>query len=189
MTDTSTTHPDDCRMCEAGEPMAHNYEPPVDGPEYPFIPLTGLVHDNSETVTDYAFMRHRSPGRGVTSVTDRDNTIALGDVYPNLGYTHHQWHDVNPDGQRSRFDMIVNRTGHVVYLFHTEYFTRVACRTGGWCHSYASYYVLVTKNGEPTTDDPLPFCDEHTDTVVKAAARHDNVHVHKSERLFVGQHD
>lgn len=191
--DTITTHPDDCRMCEAGEPMEHTYEPPGDGPEYPFIPLTGLVHDNSETVTDYAFMGHRSPNRGVVSPGLRDRTIDTARRFLR-GYTHYQWTDVNQGnsagwgaGQRCRFDMLVNADGTVVHLFHTEYFTRVACGVGDWCYSYATHYtVVVDSDGKPS--DKVPYCDEH----VREMRR--NIHglpmrLHLSEPLIIGQHD
>lgn len=153
------------------------------------------VRDNSETVTDYAFMRHRSPDRGVVTPQERDNAIAVAAKYfP--GYSHYQWHDVNQGnrqgwgaGQRCRFDMIVNADGQVVDLFHTEYWTRVACHTGGWCHSYAAHYALVTMDGEPTTDGPLPYCDEHIRTIRETAERRADVTLHLSERLLVGQHD
>lgn len=145
------------------------------------VEIPADVRDNSQTVTDYAFMKHRSPNRGMETTVYRDSTLINADLF---GYSHYQWHDTNQrTGQRCRFDMVVNRAGHVVHLFHTEYFTRVACHTGGWCHSYAEYYALAFKDGEPTTDGPLPYCGEHLRTL------HRDLTVVTSERLIVGQHD
>lgn len=146
-------------------------------------PATTL--DNSETVTDYAFMRHRSPDRGVTTPTERDRAIAVALRYL-PGYRHFQWHDTNQrSGQRCRFDMIVRPDGTVTDLFHTEYFTRVACAIGDFCPSYAAHYAVVVKDGKPTTDGPLPYCDEHLSVIEREAEQS----VARSERLFVGQHD
>lgn len=156
-------------------------------PEYPVVPLTGLVHDNSETVTDYAFTRHRSPGRGVVTVKARDNNLGMYDRGVLIG-TVHTWYDTNQlSGQRGRFDKVVRDDGTVVHLFHTEYFTRVACGVGDWCHSYATHYtVVVDEDGKPS--DKVPYCDEHLHDLRR------NLHglpmrLHLSERLFVGQHD
>lgn len=142
------------------------------------------VRDNSETVIDYAFMRHLWPGRGVIGPAGRDQQIRVAREYLSHMYIIYSWLDVNPDGQRCRFDMIVNRkTGAVSYLFHTEYFTRVACHTGDWCYSYATHYALVLKDGQPTTDDPLPYCAEHLHSLARELT------VIKSEPLLIGQHD
>lgn len=182
MTDTLTEHPADCQYCAAGEGMAHTYEPPADA----VVEIPANVRDNSETVTDYAFMRHLSPGRGVVGPVGRDRENRVKRDYLSHRYTYYAWSDVNANGQRCRFDMWVeNETGQVVNLFHTEYFTRVACHTGGWCHSYATHYALVIKDGEATTDDPLPYCDEH----LRYIEREDGLTVHRSERLLIGQHD
>jgi hypothetical protein len=183
MTDTLTTHPDDCRMCEAGEPMAHNYEPPVDTLT---VEIPALVRDNSEAAIDYAFRRDMAQTTWpYHSVDTRKAEIRRVSMFPSLRLTHYTWQDVNPDGQRCRFDMIVDRHGIVVNLFHTEYFTRSYCATGGFCYSYATHYALVIKNGEPTTDGPLPYCDEHLHRIERQA----DLTVIKSERLLVGQHD
>src|SRR5688500_17392880 len=147
------------------------------------VPLA--VRDNSETVTDYAFMRHRSPDRGVRNDWKRDQDPRTCRTHPSHAADIHSSSYLNPDGQRCRFDMVVNRDGVVVSLLHTEYFTRVPCHTGGWCHSYATHYALVVKDGEPTTDDPLPYCDEH----LRFIEREDGLTVHRSERLLIGQHD
>lgn len=149
------------------------------------VEIPADVRDNSETVTDYAFMRHQGPGRGVTSVQTRDNSLRNVEAFPVLRYTLHQWHDVNPDGQRCRFDMIVNRSGHVVYLFHTEYFTRVPCILHE--HYYATRYACVTgTGGAPTT--AAPYCDECM-RVMHRATETEGGTVHMSARLLVGQHD
>jgi hypothetical protein len=153
------------------------------------VEIPAHVRDNSETVTDYAFMGHRSPNRGVVSPGARDRTIDTA-VRFLTGYRHYSWLDVNQGnrqgwgaGQRCRFDMVVNGDGQVVNLFHTEYWTRVACATGDWCYSYATHYALVLKDGEPTTDGPLPYCDEH----IRSLSR--ELDVRLSERLLIGQHD
>jgi hypothetical protein len=144
------------------------------------------VRDNSETVTDYAFMRHRSPDGGRLTPADRDrhitwykNGVLMGNVY--------SWHDVNPNGQRCRFDMIVNGKQQVTALMHTEYFTRVACYQGEWCPSYAAHYVATTGGTLPLTD-PVPVCDHHIDRLRKSFAD-SPVTLHLSERLLIGQHD
>lgn len=148
------------------------------------VEIPAEVRDNSETVTDYAFMRHRAYGTLLYHTIDRrDQEIGRVDMFPQLSLTHYQWHDVNPNGQRCRFDKIVDANGHVVNLFHTEYWTRVACHTGDFCYSYATHYALVLKDGEPTTDGPLPYCDEHLRSLSRELT------VVTSERLLIGQHD
>lgn len=155
------------------------------------VEIPADVKDNSETVTDYAFMRHRAQSDWpYHTAQTRDREIERVTMFPRLGLTHYQWHDVNQGdrrgdgaGQRCRFDMIVNRDGHVVNLYHTEYFTRVACATGDWCYSYADRYALILKDGEPTTDGPLPYCEEHLRTLDSSLT------VHLSEPLIVGNHD
>ena len=155
----------------------------------PRVPVPADVRDNSETVTDYAFMRHHSPDRGVATPDYRDHAISYGDLF---GYTLYSWHDVNQGtqngwgaGQRCRFDMLVNREGRVVHLFHTEYWTRVTC---AYCadnfraQSYAAYYV--TEEGG-TAAEARPLCDEH----IAMYRRLDGVEFSLSERLLVGQHD
>ena len=156
------------------------------------VEIPAEVRDNSEAVTDYAFMRHRSPGRGKVSKYDRGATIALCETFPSLGYTHYQWHDVNQGdrlgrgaGQRCRFDMIVNQTGHVVYLFHTEYFTRTECAE--CAYSYASVYQTITDDDGGLLG-PVPRCDEHA-RIFRRVAAGEGVTVHESEPLLIGQHD
>lgn len=146
------------------------------------IPLD--VRDNSETVTDYAFMRHLSPNKGAVGTVGRDYENRIKRESLSHMYTYYAWSDVNPDGQRCRFDMWVSKRGHVVNLFHTEYFTRVACATGDDCPSYASRYALVVKDGEPTTDGPLPYCPRHLGEM----HHQENLTLHLSERLIIGQH-
>lgn len=145
------------------------------------------VKDNSETVTDYAFSRHRSPDRGVTTPDYRDRTISYADLF---GYTLYSWHDVNQGtrigwgaGQRCRFDMLVNKDGRVVHLFHTEYWTRVMCHRGEWCRSYAVHYVQ--QHGDESTD-PVPYCDEHLHHLRRSVP---DEALTLSERLWIGQHD
>lgn len=151
------------------------------------------VRDNSETVTDYAFMGHRSPNRGVVSPGARDRTIDMA-VRFLTGYQHYTWLDVNQGdrlgrdaGHRCRFDMIVNRDGQVVNLFHTEYWTRVACYQGEWCSSYATHYVTTTGGTLPVSD-PVPVCDHHIDGLRKSFAD-SPVTLNLSEPLLIGQHD
>jgi len=145
------------------------------------------VRDNSETVTDYAFMRHRSPGRGMITVKARDNNLhwyARGV----LKGTVYSWLDMNPDGQRCRFDMVVRTDGVVVHLFHTEYFTRVVCRQAHWCggHSYATHYV-ATADGLDDMSDPVPLCDEDRRALERSLAGTQTT-LHLSEHLHIGQH-
>lgn len=146
------------------------------------VPLD--VRDNSETVTDYAFMRDRAQTfYPYHTVETRDRELKRTNMFPQLRLVWYTWNDVNPNGQRCRFDMVVNESGDVVNLYHTEYWTRVACHTGDFCHSYATHYALVIKDGEPTTDEPLPYCDEHLRSLSRELT------VIKSERLLIGQHD
>ena len=156
------------------------------------VEIPADVRDNSETVTDYAFMGHRSPNKGKVDVDYRDTHISFADLF---GYTLYSWHDVNQGnrhgwgaGQRCRFDMLVNANGRVVHLFHTEYWTRVACGRGDWCHSYATHYTVVaTADGDRS--DSVPYCDEHTDEMRRHVADVPALTLHVSERLLVGQHD
>lgn len=126
------------------------------------VEIPAEVKDNSETVTDYAFMRNRAQTDWpYHTISTRDAEIRRVSVFPSLALTHYQWTNVNPDGQRCRFDMITDRDGVVVNLYHTEYFTRVGCQP---CkkyraQSYASYYVVQDYGNGPT--DAVPFCDEH----------------------------
>lgn len=138
------------------------------------------VKDNSQTVTDYAHMGHRAPDKGVRTPAQRDRDIEYAPLYR---YSHRQWDDVSPSGQRVRFDMLLNHDGQVCHLYVTEYFTRVACCAGDWCYSYASQYALVFKDGEPTTDGPLPYCERHLDMIDS------DLTVVKSEPLLIGQHE
>lgn len=149
------------------------------------VEIPADVKDNSEKVTDYAFMRHLSPNKGVTDRVERDTQLGTAAI---LGYPRYTWQDVNPDGQRCRFDMIVSpKTGEVVYLYHTEYFTRVACYQGDWCSSYAAHYVTTSGGTLPLTD-PVPVCEHHIDGLRKSFAD-SPVTLHLSEPLLIGQHD
>lgn len=161
------------------------------------VEIPADVKDNSETVTDYAFMRHLSPGRGVVGPGGRDQENRIKRDYLHHQFTYYAWSDVNPDGQRCRFDMWVhNETGQVVNLFHTEYWTRVACHMGEWCPSYATYYVRQDDPREPV-EEAQPYCDTHTEQII---GRPLNLREHSyitedgnlillSERLRIGQHD
>jgi hypothetical protein len=152
------------------------------------VEIPADVRDNSEAVTDYAFMRHRSPDRGIIEPRRRDVDLRAVREYLSSMYDIYTWPDVNPDGQRCRFDLVVNKKSGVVSdLFHTEYFTRVACGRGDWCHSYASAYVAVSfDNGEPD-DGPTPLCDEHTREIRRAYG--EGATIRTSEPLLTGQHD
>jgi hypothetical protein len=142
------------------------------------------VRDNSETVVDYAHMGHRAPDKGVRTPLQRETDVSNAAFF---GYKVYTWRDVNPDGQRCAFTMIVKEDGAVRHLFHTEYFTRVACAEGDWCHSYATHYVHVAYvSGEPS-DGPSPLCDEHRRRIERAYG--ENVTLTLSERLIIGQHD
>jgi hypothetical protein len=184
-TDTAT-HPADCQYCAAGEPSEHTYEPPTDTVEIP-----ADVRDNSETVTDYAFMRHLSTHLKPPTPASRDKDLELADLF---GYTHYQWHGTAQGtrdgwgaGQRYRVDLVVNRDGEVVNHFLTMYWTRVACYLGDWCGSYAAHYATTTGGTLPVSD-PVPVCDHHIEGLRKSFAD-SPVTVHLSERLFIGQHD
>jgi hypothetical protein len=180
-------HPADCQYCAAGEPSEHTYEPPTDTVEIP-----ADVRDNSETVTDYAFMRHLSPDRGVVGPEGRDYELKVAHEYLSHMYMIYSWSDVNPKtGQRCRFDMVARKEdGSVVHLFHTEYWTRVKCDR---CeYSYAVAYVRW--DDEHTTTDPVPLCDTDLDNA-RRVSTYDREHgfpnltLRLSERLFIGQHD
>lgn len=154
-------------------------------PEHQVVSLAGLVHDNSETVVDYAFSGHLSPSRGMVPPSYRDTTIQNADTFR---YRHYQWEAANQrSGQRGRFDMLVKADGTVVHLFHTEFWTRVACGMGDWCYSYADHYTVITDaDGKPS--GAVPYCDEH----VREMRRNLNglpMQLLLSERLFIGQHN
>jgi hypothetical protein len=147
------------------------------------VEIPADVRDNSETVTDYAYMGHRAPDKGVRTPLHREMEVGLASTFRYRVYT---WRDVNPDGQRCAFTMMVKADGTVTHLFHTEYFTRVACYQGEWCSSYASHYVTTTGGMLPTTD-PVPVCDHHIDGLRKSF-RDSPVTINLSERLRIGQH-
>lgn len=162
---------------------------------HPTVEIPTEVRDNSETVTDYAFSRHRSPDKGVCTPDYRDRSIDTAVRYLN-GYTHYTWHDVNQGnrqgwgaGQRCRFDMITNPAGDVTSLFHTEYFTRVTCER---CkpyraQSYASHYVVLADQ-DGCASESSPTCDAHLHQVRKDISGLD-LTVYLSESLYIGQHD
>jgi hypothetical protein len=113
----------------------------------------------------------------------KPDEVESGRRYLNtFGYTLYEWDDVDRDGTRVTLHRFVNREGRTVDLYATYYFTRVACHTGDWCYSYASHYILLLKDGEPTTDGPLPYCEDHQ-------RFHPSLTVRRSERLVIGQHD
>lgn len=150
------------------------------------VPLD--VRDNSETVTDYAYMRHLSSDRGVRTTMQRDESLRVYREFLGHAYTIYSWRDRNPNGQRCRFDMVIrNEDGGIVSLQHTEYFTRVACYQGDWCASYAAHYV-VTTGGTLPVSDPVPVCEHHIDVLRKSFAD-SPVTLHLSEWLLIGQHD
>jgi hypothetical protein len=150
------------------------------------IEIPADVRDNSEKVTDYAFMQHRSPNRGDVGPEGRDYELTVSREYLSHRHDIYSWSDVNPSGQRCRFDMIVTRaTGVVSYLFHTEYFTRVPCITHP--DSYARYYASVTDQDGVTTI-ASPYCGWCM-TGVRNSARAAGMTVNESEPLLIGQHD
>lgn len=154
----------------------------------PHVEIPEDVRDNSETVTDYAFMRHRSPDRGVISTHMRDDNLRLYQDHFGATHTVYSWLDVNPDGQRCRFDMVINEeTGSMVALYHTEYWTRVPCARGDWCPSYAAHYTVVV-DSDGKKSDPVPYCDEHVNELRRNIADLPMT-LHLSERLRIGQHD
>lgn len=145
------------------------------------VEIPADVRDNSETVTDYAFMRHRSPDKGVRTTSQREGTITYADSF---GYAWYSWRDVNPDDQRCRFDMIVNDDGDTINLFHTEYFTRVPCVTHE--ASYAFHYASVSDEDGCTTI-PAAYCDACM-IHLHQSAEDTGMTVNVSERLHIGQH-
>jgi hypothetical protein len=145
------------------------------------IPIPNAVRDNSETVIDYAFMGHRAPDKGVRTPAQRDRDIEWSDRH---GYVHLQSYDVNPDGQRCRFDVLYNVHGVAVHFFHTEYYTRVPCATHG---DYAAYYASITDQDGVTTV-PNPYCDECVD-LLRRSAEDSGMTLNLSEPLLIGQHD
>lgn len=150
------------------------------------VEIPADVRDNSETVIDYAFMRHRSPKRGVVGPTGRDYELTVSREYLSHLHEVYSWSDVNPDGQRCRFDMIVNKnTGVISYLFHTEYFTRVPCILHD-AH-YASYYASVTDGETGETTTPAAYCDECM-ILMRRSTRDQGDTVNTSEPLHIGQH-
>jgi len=147
------------------------------------IEIPADVRDNSETVTDYAFMGHRARDRGVRSPAARDDALEWASFFR---YAVHTWQTVNPrSGQRCRFDMLTKHDGTMVHLFHTEYFTRVACLTHD--ASYASRYVsIVDQDGVATVTSPYcGMCVAH----LHRSAQDSGMTVRQSEPLYTGQHD
>lgn len=147
------------------------------------VEIPADVRDNSETVTDYAHMDHRAPDKGVRTPLQRELDVSNASFF---GYKVYTWRDVNPNGQRCAFTMIVKDDGGVRHLFHTEYFTRVAC---GECkYSYATVYQEITTS-DGTTSQPVPRCDEHADLFRRACAGTPGLKLRESEHLLIGQHD
>lgn len=146
------------------------------------VDIPADVRDNSETVTDYAFMRQYSPVRLIHTVQARESALKWATTF---GHTVYQWDDVNPDGQRCRFHLITRHDVHVVHLFHTEYFTRVACAE--CAYSYASVYqVIQTEDG---MSEAVPRCGGHAHRFRRAVAGTPGLVLRESERLRIGQHD
>lgn len=156
-------------------------------PAHQVVSLAGLVHYNSETVTDYAFRRDMAQSTWpYHTVVTREAEIRRISMFPALRLTHYTWRDVNPDGQYCRFDMIVDADSDVVNLFHTEYWTRVACTD---CeYSYATRYIAVT-DADGVTHPAAPFCDEHGRAVKRITDRQPGYSWAESEYLLVGEHD
>lgn len=145
------------------------------------------VKDNSEKVTDYAFMRHRSPLRFYHTPAERDRQLHIARTIPALNRTVYTYEYEAPEtGQRCRIDKIVDKHGTVVNLFHTEYFTRVACTD--CTHYYAASYIAVT-DADGVTHPAAPFCAAHGAVVKKIAKRQRGCSYTESEPLRIGQHD
>lgn len=152
------------------------------------VTIPADVKDNSETTTDYAFMRDRAlSDYPYHTIETRDREIERVTLFPHLGMAHYRWDDVTPEGQRCRFDMVTNADGAVMNLFHTLYWTRAACYQGDWCGSYAAHYVTTSGGTFPTTD-PVPVCERHIDDL-RRSFEGSPVTLHESERLRIGQHD
>lgn len=147
------------------------------------IEIPADVRDNNEAVTDYVYMGWRRPDKGIVTPQQRDAAIMWSDGH---GYVRYQEYDTNPDGQRCRFDILLNVAGEMVHFFHTEYFTRVACAE---CeYSYASVYQLLTEEIDDEILDAVPRCDHHADRFRRLCAR-EGTELLESERLRIGQHD
>lgn len=153
-------------------------------PTVSLVKIPADVRDNSETVTDHAHMGHLSPDRGVRTPLQRETDVNNAAFF---GYKVYTWRDVNPDGQRCAFTMIVKEDGEVRHLFHTEYFTRVACVAGEWCRSYATVYQQTSTKED--TSEAVPRCDFHADQFRRACAGEPGITLLESERLLIGQHD
>lgn len=149
------------------------------------VEIPADVRDNSETVTDYAFMGWLRPDKGVVTRKERDEAIMWSDRH---GCVRYQDYDVNPNGQRCRFDILLNVAGVVRYIFHTEYYTRVACGKGDWCASYATHYTVVV-TGEGDRSEAAPYCDRHIDEMRRHVADTLTLRLELSEGLLIGQHD
>lgn len=150
------------------------------------VEIPADVRDNSETVTDYAFMRHLAQSDfPYHTVETRDAQIRRVPLYPYLYLTHYQWYDVNPSGQRCRFDVIVNGHGDVTDLFHTEYFSRVACVTHE--ASYAQRYASVD-DGAGIATIASPYCGMCL-VHLRRSAKDSGMTISESEPMYIGQHD
>lgn len=161
----------------------------------PTLEIPADVRDNSELVVDYAFMGHRKPDGGVVAPADRDREISFATRTMGHRYDVYTWHDVNPgSGQRCRFDMVVRNgetpdewthEGQVVHLFHTEYFTRVACIVHDY-HYAAFYASVIDEDGVATIASP--YCDDCM-RVLRRSAKDSGMTVVTTEPLHIGQHD
>lgn len=150
------------------------------------VEIPADVKNNSETATDYAFMRHRGPDRGVISTHFRDSNLKAFRTWLSANYAVFTWQDVNPNGQDCRFDMVIRKlTGDVVSLTHTEYWTRVKC---AHCEPrYAVRYVQYMRDGW-RAGDPLPLCGEHLEFEQRASRSSGDFTLLLSEPLLIGQH-
>lgn len=150
------------------------------------VEIPADVKDNSETVTDYAFRRDLSPHTWPHTIDERVDSIRWSDDH---GYVRYWWHDVSPDGQRCRFDWLLNVQGGTAHLFHTEYYTRVAC-----AHCDSSYAERFIREAGPDAEIALePVCGFHLGmrrkTVENKVACGHRVQLIESEPLRIGQHD
>lgn len=159
----------------------------ADGVKVRRMHLTSAVVDNVARVVNYSSARSAPTGGDVVSDHLRDSVLKTMGGTLGRPYDVFTWDDTGPDGRRCRFDMVVHRAlGEVAFLFHTEFFTRVACATHE--ERYAEWYVSVTDPESGVTTVVQPCCDECVGHLRESAVMAGMV-LNLSGRLHTGQHD
>lgn len=145
------------------------------------VEIPADVRDNSPRVVRVVSNGERL-SEGVTmSGPMLDHYRAKTSLY---SYTMHEWDDVNPAGHRVTYTWFADRYGALVWVYETEYFTRVKCAE---CeHRYAQRYV-ITVGQDGRRSDPTPLCGTHVDVTRRAANRMGGTFL-LSEPLRIGQH-